>query len=223
MVIATIKSEVVRGTFIPSKLSKYDALSSKTTITSTKSREKPVTLVVGPGGVAWVPFPPSQPPKPLGHHETGSKDQDQSTKGSGFASGHPPGTRVPDKSRTEQASEGSSSKTGKSPAGTKDHKSTPEATKRPVGTKHLQSKATKRPAGTKDPKSEATKRPAGTKTPKSGATKRPATGRDEPSTKRLARSGSQRPGGSAPLTRPAKTKFEPTRIPEPIHGFSRPT
>lgn len=175
MVRATIKSEVVRVTFIPSTLPKYVSLSSQTTINSTKSGEKPVTLVVGPGGVAWVPFrpvsdaphvpAPSQPPEPFGHDETGSRDQDQSKKGSGPASRRPPGTRVTDKSCTEQAPERSPSRTGKSPARTKYPKSTPKATKRPVGTKHPQPKATKRPDGTKDPKSEVTKRSAGTKTP----------------------------------------------------------
>lgn len=32
--------------------------SSKTTITSTNSFNDPVTLIIGSGGVAWVPFSP---------------------------------------------------------------------------------------------------------------------------------------------------------------------
>ncbi|KAL9045244.1 MAG: hypothetical protein Q9214_001687, partial [Letrouitia sp. 1 TL-2023] len=56
VVVATISSKRVSETFVPSTISKYASLTSKTTVTSTNSHSDPVTLVVGSGGIAWVPF-----------------------------------------------------------------------------------------------------------------------------------------------------------------------
>ncbi|KAL8707382.1 MAG: hypothetical protein Q9220_007574 [cf. Caloplaca sp. 1 TL-2023] len=58
IVVATIDEKTISETFVPSTLSEFATLTERTTITSTDSFSDPITLIVGKGGVAWVPFSP---------------------------------------------------------------------------------------------------------------------------------------------------------------------
>ncbi|KAL8950366.1 MAG: hypothetical protein Q9222_003600, partial [Ikaeria aurantiellina] len=96
IVVATISEKVVSETFVPSTLSKFTTLTGRTTITSTDSFSDPITLIVGKGGVAWVPFSPgpdaiqipgpSIPPKASGgDRPTKSNDPTQTGRSTGGA------------------------------------------------------------------------------------------------------------------------------------------
>lgn len=70
----TINSRVYSETFIPTTLSKYATLASTLTISNINSESSSAPLVIGPGGVAWVPLnqrsgniPDLSPPADFGY------------------------------------------------------------------------------------------------------------------------------------------------------------
>ncbi|KAI4259189.1 MAG: hypothetical protein LQ352_000863 [Teloschistes flavicans] len=58
VIVSTISGTAVTETFIPTTYSQYASLLTKTSITSINSNGITVTTVLGPGGVAWVPYSP---------------------------------------------------------------------------------------------------------------------------------------------------------------------
>lgn len=72
LVTGTIGSSTLTETFTPTTLSAFSTLASTITTTTPDAQGSPVTIVVGPSGVAWAPFnlpsgapvipPPSVPP-----------------------------------------------------------------------------------------------------------------------------------------------------------------
>ncbi|KAL8921375.1 MAG: hypothetical protein Q9172_004039, partial [Xanthocarpia lactea] len=98
VVVATINFETISQTFVPSTIPQYATVSETTTITSTNSFNDPITLVVGSGGVAWVPFSllddapqvphPTIPPKIDGQPGNDFQGPGPSTTGAGSSTGH---------------------------------------------------------------------------------------------------------------------------------------